>query len=391
MPAPWLLALLATTALALLFALGAVLLRKGRTEDEARAYLAGVRYVLLDDPDGAIAELSKAAQLNAHTYDTYFALAELFRRKGEHARAIRLNQNILLRRGVPEEARRRARVELAEDYRQSGLKDEAVEAFEQLLRADPDQVEIRVKYRQLLEEGRDFARAIDVQEQLVGRSGALDPAQQGVLANLYAERARQLSSEDMAEARRYAELAVKARPGSANAQLALAQVALAQEGSLQASSHSTGRTALGEAIAHEPELAATALAELTRVHGSEAQVQGWLGGHRPAEAKAAAPFELAQARCHIRAGELDEGLVLLRGLLDRFPHDWAARKELSQALRAQEASEGLGRTYAELLGALEEPVLGFACRSCGQKHTEHAFRCAVCGAWDRVSRLEPVA
>ena len=61
---PTLVVLLGGTALATLLALLAVLSRKGRTEDTARAYLAGFTYVLSDDPDAAIAELSKAAQLN---------------------------------------------------------------------------------------------------------------------------------------------------------------------------------------------------------------------------------------------------------------------------------------------------------------------------------------
>jgi lipopolysaccharide assembly protein B len=87
------------TALAALLALVAVLLRKGKTEDQARAYLAGVTYVLLDDPDAAIAELSKAAQLNTQTLEAYFALGTLFRRKGDLDRAIRLHRNILLRPG----------------------------------------------------------------------------------------------------------------------------------------------------------------------------------------------------------------------------------------------------------------------------------------------------
>ncbi len=64
---PTLVALLGGTALATLLALLAVLSRKGRTEDTARAYLAGFTYVRSDDPDAAIAELSRAAQLNTET------------------------------------------------------------------------------------------------------------------------------------------------------------------------------------------------------------------------------------------------------------------------------------------------------------------------------------
>src|SRR3954447_19515381 len=121
---PWTLALFfGGTAFAALIALLTALSRKGRSEDEARAYLAGFTYVLCDEPDAAIAELSKAAQLNSQTLETYFALGALFRRKGELDRAARLHRNILLRPGLSPEGKRRARLALALDYRRAGFKD----------------------------------------------------------------------------------------------------------------------------------------------------------------------------------------------------------------------------------------------------------------------------
>src|SRR5260370_35189390 len=92
-----LLALFGGTALAAVLALVAVLSRKGRTEDQARAYLAGFTYVLSDDLHAAIAELSKAAQINTQTVQTYFALGALFRPKADLEPAIRLNSNLPFR------------------------------------------------------------------------------------------------------------------------------------------------------------------------------------------------------------------------------------------------------------------------------------------------------
>ena len=47
-------AIFGLTAASALLALFLVLSRKGRTEDTARAYLAGFTYVLSDDPDAAL-------------------------------------------------------------------------------------------------------------------------------------------------------------------------------------------------------------------------------------------------------------------------------------------------------------------------------------------------
>src|SRR5712692_6418158 len=191
-----LLALFGGTALAAVLALVAVLSRKGRTEDQARAYLAGFTYVLSDDPDAAIAELSKAAQLNTQTLESYFALGALFRRKGELDRAIRLHRNILLRPGLATDVRRRAQLALALDYERSGLRDKAAEAFEKLLAEQPDHREALLRYRQVLEESRDWEKAADLQTRLLKLEGTGQP----VLAHLLSEWSRTLLGREPEEA-----------------------------------------------------------------------------------------------------------------------------------------------------------------------------------------------
>src|SRR5260370_36748877 len=133
-----LLALFGGTALAAVLALVAVLSRKGRTEDQARAYLAGFTYVLSDDPDAAIAELSKAAQINTQTVETYFALGALFRRKGELERAIRLHSNLLLRPGLSQEVRRRAQLARAPGSNRSRADAKAAPGRGRLFAGCPD-------------------------------------------------------------------------------------------------------------------------------------------------------------------------------------------------------------------------------------------------------------
>src|SRR5262249_33437455 len=121
---------LAATAVVAVVALLAALSRQRNTEDASRAYLAGARYVLSAEPDAAIAELSRAAQLNTGTTETYFALAALMRRKGELAWAIRLGQNMLLKPQLQPAVRRRAQLELSLDYPRARVQDRARGTFE---------------------------------------------------------------------------------------------------------------------------------------------------------------------------------------------------------------------------------------------------------------------
>ena len=188
---------LAATAVVAVLGLLAALSRKRSTEDASRAYLAGVRYVLSDEPDAAIAELSRAAQLNTGTTETYFALAALMRRKGELAWAIRLGQNMLLKPQLQPDVRRRARLELALDYRRAGMQDRARETFEALVGDGPVQPEALVAFRRLLEESREWSRAVEIQELLLQSSGAGDD----VLAHLLAEQSLAAVASDPGTAR----------------------------------------------------------------------------------------------------------------------------------------------------------------------------------------------
>ena len=375
---PTLVVLLGGTALATLLALLAVLSRKGRTEDTARAYLAGFTYVLSDDPDAAIAELSKAAQLNTETLETYFALGALFRRKGELDRAIRLHRNILLRPGLQTEVRRRAQLELALDYKHSALNDQAVETFEKLLAADPDNQEALLHYRRLLESVADWQRALQIQSRLAGSAGA----EQTILAHLLASSARAQVATDPQQSLTLAEKAVAMQPRSADAQLALGEALIALRRGAQAEGP------LRASLDLEPELAPKAT-RLWATAGLDSEpLESFLGQQIAARPDKRAPFELALAVLFRATERPDLALERLRPLVELTPRFWEARKELGNLLLAQGRAEELRKDYREILRTLGEPALGFACTSCRQRLPEHAFRCPSCEEWDTIQREE---
>jgi len=98
--------LLALAGLAALVALGFAVSRHRRRRREAQSVLRGVRSMLSDDPDAAIAALSDAARLGtAQARETYLALGALLRRTGDLARAVRLHRNMLAAGRLPDSAR----------------------------------------------------------------------------------------------------------------------------------------------------------------------------------------------------------------------------------------------------------------------------------------------
>ncbi len=358
-------------------ALVAVVSRKGRTEDRARAYLAGFTYVLSDDPDAAIAELSRAAQLSRETLETYFALGALFRRKGDLERAIRLHKNILLRPGLAPEVRRRAELVLAVDYRRAGLRDKAAECFERILSADPDSREALLRYRQLLEEAGEWERAAALQERL----SRIEGSGQSIWAHLLANHARGLSdSPEDAEA--VAHRAIELSPDSADAQLAMGQALVARGDRPRAAE------ALKRAVSLEPELAPRVLLAFRTVMAAQ-EVEGFLQRAIEARGEAGAPFAFAFALWRKQRGDVDAAIAQLRRLVERRPWYWEARRELGALLLAQDRSDELRADYQEILGRLGDPAMGFACSHCRHRLPEFRFRCPMCETWDAIAREEP--
>jgi lipopolysaccharide assembly protein B len=369
-------ALLACTAIVALLALLTTLSRQGRTQDEARAYLAGVTYVLSDDPDAAIAELSKAAQLNRQTLETYFALGALFRRKGDLDRAIRLHTNMLLRPGLTPDVKRRAQLALAVDYKRSGLRDKAAEIFEKLLAEEPDNREALLRYRQVLEQTQDFEQAIALQARLV----KIDGQGEDVLAHLCAALSRRLLPGKPEEACALAERAVALREGSADAQLALGEARLALGKRPEAAAP------LKRAIDLEPEIAPRAGKLLAAALPTPGELEALLLEQIAGRGEQGGPFELALALHYKSEGRGDRAVAQLRRLVERQPRFWEARKELGALLLAQDRSEELRADYEEILGTLGQPATAFVCAACKQKLPEHFFRCPACEAWDTVRR-----
>jgi lipopolysaccharide biosynthesis regulator YciM len=368
--------LLATTAATALVALVLVLSRKQKTEDASRAYLAGVRYVLSDEPDAAFAELSRAARMNTATYDTYFALAALMRRKGELAWAIRLAQNMLLKPSLPPLVRRRAQLELALDYRRSGMQDRARATFERLLADAPDDAEALLAYRRLLEEGRDWPLAVQAQERLL----AVEGKGADVLAHLLSELAATRLPADASSARALADRAASLAPGSAHPRVEQARSALAL------GDRDAAQAALREALEREPELAPVVGPLLLDTGLSAEAAAAWFAAQAGQKEGAAGPFTLARATALVQGGQPDQAVETLQGLLQREPGFLEARRALGELLLAGGPVESVRDAYREVLRSLGEPVLAFVCQACQAKFPAFSFRCPGCGAWDQLAR-----
>ena len=207
-------------ALPLAFALGWLAsrldLRQGRREQSSapRLYYKGLNLLLNEQHDKAIDTFIEAVQQDPDTTDLHFALGNLFRRRGEYERAVRVHRHLLGRGGLPQSDREQAQYALAQDYMKAGLFDRAQEACEALAGSALDGA-ARLALLGLHERAREWRAAAEVAAQLQAQgagSFASRLAHHWCELALEADAARRNDDADAAMARALATAPADARP-----------------------------------------------------------------------------------------------------------------------------------------------------------------------------------
>jgi lipopolysaccharide biosynthesis regulator YciM len=125
-----------------------------------RGYFKGLNFLLNEQPDKAIDAFIEIVQLDPETADMHFALGNLFRRRGETERAIRVHQNLLSRPDLPQEQQVHAQYELGMDYLKAGLLDRAEETFNKLIDTQYA-VQARRALLEIFQREKEWPRAIE--------------------------------------------------------------------------------------------------------------------------------------------------------------------------------------------------------------------------------------
>ena len=139
-------------------------------KESPKAYYQGLNLLLNEQHDKAIDAFIEAVQHDPDTTELHFALGNLFRRRGEYERAVRVHEHLLKRADLPASERERAQHALAQDFMKAGLFDRAQQAFEALEGTVFD-TEARLALLALHERSREWRAAAEVAARLE-RSGS---------------------------------------------------------------------------------------------------------------------------------------------------------------------------------------------------------------------------
>ncbi len=109
--------------------------------------------------------------VQSETVETHLALGNLFRRKGEVDRAIRIHQNLIARPTLDKKQRATALLELGMDYMRSGLLDRAESLFMELLESGSYTTQAARQLVRIYQQERDWDEAIKYTRRLEISSG----------------------------------------------------------------------------------------------------------------------------------------------------------------------------------------------------------------------------
>lgn len=345
---------------------------KREQNDSPKAYYKGLNLLLNEQQDKAIDAFIEAAQHDPGTADLHFALGNLFRRRGEYERAVRVHQHLLGRGDLSATERERAQHALAQDFLKAGLFDRAEAAFRELDGTVFD-TDARLELLTLQERSRDWASAIETARKL-------EAAGAGSFASRVAHYGCELALESDAQRHHDEADAALARAKAAAPQAARPRM-LAGQRHAQAGRHQDALKAWDELLAIQPSafaLVASDYAASARQCGDTAAACAQL----QAVYARAPSTDLLTAILSLEP-EPAARLALARTHLQQHAGLSAAAALLTE-LRAQEMEPSPSDADAlqRVLGVAARPQRRYRCAACGFEAQQHFWQCPGCQNWD---------
>ena len=344
-----------------------------------KAYFKGLNYLLNEQQDQAIDAFIEAVQMDPDTSELHFALGNLFRRRGEYERAVRVHQHLLSRGDLSQDDLHRAQHALALDYLKAGLLDRAEAALLQLTGTRFEE-QAHLALLANYERARDWGRAADIAQKLEQRDlGSFDNR----YAHYLCEQALTLIEKTaLTEAQALLEQAVAKAPHLARPHLMLADM-ISQRGdhrsALKALTHAWELAPQSAPLLANP-LAQAAIASHD-THDSLQRLQSRYTRKPSLDVlDAIILIESAQANGHQAADpSIDNGRTRYAQHLDQTPSLIAASKWIAgEKLEHEQFHPKVQRALDHAVA----PLSRYRCMACGFEATNYFWQCPGCQAWD---------
>ena len=341
-------------------------LRQLRIENHLapKAYFRGLNFLLNEQQDQAIDAFIEAVQNDPDTSELHFALGNLFRRRGEYERAVRVHEHLLSRADLSRADRHRAQHALALDFLKAGLLDRAEEALRKL-EGTAYEEQALLALLAIYERSRDWVQASEIARKLdAGAAGQFTGRQAHYLCE-------QASAAAPDEAEKLLEQALRASPASPRPRMELAAL---RRRAGDARGAYTLLVAAAEAVPTAIPLLAKPLVEAAVACGRQDDAR-----------------RLLEA-----AYEQSPWLDVLDGITTLEANPDAARNRYVRHLQREPSLVAAAKWIAgekfeheqfhpDVQRALDhavKPLTRYRCAACGFEAKQHFWQCPGCQAWD---------
>jgi lipopolysaccharide biosynthesis regulator YciM len=359
------------------FALGWVAsrfdLRQLRIENRQapKAYFRGLNFLLNEQQDQAIDAFIEAVQNDPDTSELHFALGNLFRRRGEYDRAVRVHEHLLSRGDLSQADRNRAQNAIALDFLKAGLLDRAEVALRKL-EGTRYQEEARIALLSIYERSSDWTQATEIAAKLDSSSHGSFGVRQAHYLCEQAKASIATGATDQALAL-FKQAAVLA-PASPRPLIELAKL------ENQLGQHADAFNTLLQLEQHAPQAMPLAAELLANVAFNGQQQQAALALlKRSYEAMPSVDLVEAIIKLDSHTHSARDWYVKH---LEQQPSLVAATRWIAGERFENEQPHGL---VQRALDKATKPLMRYRCAACGFEATQHFWHCPGCQAWDSYS------
>lgn len=330
---------------------------------------SGLNFLLTDQEDKAIEQLLQLLDVEAATIDTYLALANLFRRRGDWDKAIRIHEK-LHQLKLPKQQAQKIQFELAKDYFSAGLYDRAEPLLSALVQAESIREAVLKQLFSLFTATHEWQKAMDfraVVEQTESRSLRI------AVANFSCEAWR----KEPAPSGAY-RLLIQRYPVSLRPKYELAKKLIAEE------EFSEARELLLAILQQRPQWAAELLPLVQQTTPEPAEWLTLLTELSRKHKNISATAELAQF--YADEHHLQQAENLLTDKLRQQPNIRLFLKFI-QIRRLQNPSEPHLAEIEQMVQAYLDTKVLYHCRNCGFKTKQPYWLCPSCQQWETVEPM----
>jgi lipopolysaccharide assembly protein B len=355
-------------------------LRFQRRESD-KAFFKGIQYILSNDHDQAIEEFTKSVQINSDTIETYVALGNLYRSKGDIDRAVRIRQSIILRPNIDEASKMRALIDLGLDYRKGGFMNRALEALNEALQKEPVNLEALDGSEKIYEDMRDWENAFEARRKIARVSKG---NHKHILAHFQAELGKESQEKgDFAKAKFCFQKAISIDDKCLDAHLHLGDLHFQKQDYKKAVSE------WRKVVRIAPQFSFLAYRRLEGAYGEMKNlkpVEEFL--KECAESSRDAFTHMALARYLFNEQDYQGAVRELDSAIALDPSFWEARKFKGEILLKQGMRDEALSAYQDLIPRLNVPYLKFQCSNCGFRPSDLQWQCPQCRKWDTIGLMD---